>query len=53
MLNLDEKLKFTMDIGGSIICSLDLKMFIKNNRLETTAYSKPTDNHLSGSTILS
>ena len=46
MLNtLDEKLKVTMEIGGNI-CFLDLKISIKNNRLETTVYSKPTDSHL-------
>ena len=42
MLNtLDEKLKFTMEIGGNSIGFIDLKSFIQNNRLETTVYSKP------------
>ena len=46
MNTLDEKLKFTMEIGGDSICFLDLKISIKNNKLETTVYSKPTDSHL-------
>ena len=43
--NLDEKLKFTMEIGGNSICFLDLKISIQNNRLEIIVYSKPTDSH--------
>ena len=43
---LDEKLKFTMEVGGNSICFLDLKIYIQNNRLEATVYSKPTDSHL-------
>ena len=47
MLNtLDEKVKFTMDIGGNSICFLDLKISIQNNGLETTVYSKATDSNL-------
>ena len=47
MLNtLDEKLKFMIEIGGSRICFLYLKTFIEGNRLVTTKYSKPPDNHL-------
>ena len=44
--NLDEKLKFTMVIGGNSICFLHLKTSIQNNRLETTVYSKTTDSRL-------
>ena len=43
--NSDEKLKFTMEIGGNI-CFLDLRISIQNNCLETTVYIKPTDIHL-------
>ena len=43
---LDEKLKFTMEVGGNSICFLDLKIYIQHNRLETTVYSKPTGSHL-------
>ena len=47
MLNtLDQKLKFTMEIGGNIICFLDLRVSIQNNRLETPVNSKTTDSHL-------
>ena len=47
MLNiLDEKLKFMIEIGGSSICFPYLKTFIEGNRLVTTKYSKPPDNHL-------
>ena len=35
-----------MEIGGNSICFLDLKIYIQNNCLETTVYSKPTDSHL-------
>ena len=33
---LDEKLKFTMEVGGNSICFLNLKIYIQNNRLERT-----------------
>ena len=47
MLNtLNEKLKFTMEIGGNSMFFLDLKISIQNNRLETTVYSKSTESHL-------
>ena len=37
----------TQSLGWyAIICFLDLKICIKNSRLETTVYSKPTDSHL-------
>ena len=43
---MDEKLKLTMEIGGSSIFFLEVKIYIQNNRLETTVYGKPTDSHL-------
>ena len=47
MLNtLDEKLKFTMEIGGNSICLLDLRISIQNNCLERPVNSKTTDSHL-------
>ena len=47
MLNtLDEKLKFTMEIGGNNICLLDLRISIQNNCLERPVNSKTTDSHL-------
>ncbi|XP_077977051.1 uncharacterized protein LOC144442164 [Glandiceps talaboti] len=38
-------LQFTMEHSTSEIAFLDTKMFIKNNELHTTVYSKPTDKH--------
>ena len=46
MNSLDEKIKFTLEIGGDSLAFLDLKITIQNGRLETTVYSKPTDSHL-------
>ena len=43
---LDERLKFTMEIGGDTLAFLDLLISIIGNRLFTTVYSKPTDSHL-------
>ena len=44
--SLSRDLKFTMEIGGSELCFLDLKITLENNKLLTTVYSKPTDSHL-------
>ena len=43
---LDEDLKYTMEVGENVICLLDLKTAIDNNKMTTTVYSKPTDSHL-------
>ena len=43
---LDDKLKFTIEIGGDTLTFLDLKISIVDNQLFTTVYSKPTDSHL-------
>ena len=43
---LDPSLKFMVEIGGERLKCLDLLMSIRNGRLETTVYSKPTDGHL-------
>ena len=43
---LDDKLKFTMEIGGNTLEFLDLLITIVGNQLFTTVYSKPTDSHL-------
>ena len=43
---LDPYLKFTIEIGGLMICFLDLKIAIQEGRLISTVYSKPTDSHL-------
>ena len=43
---LDPYLKFTIEIGGLRINYLDLMIAIREGRLITTVYSKPTDSHL-------
>ena len=44
--SLNSNLKFTMEVGNETLCFLDLKISIRNNKLETSVYSKPTDSHL-------
>ena len=46
MNSLDDKLKFTLVVGGESLTFLDLLLRLINGRLETTVYSKPTDSHL-------
>ena len=43
---LDVYLKFTMEVGGLVLCVLDLRIAIHEGRLLTSVYSKPTDSHL-------
>ena len=42
----DAYLQFTVEIGGSSLHFLDLSINIRDNKLETSVYSKPTDPHL-------
>ena len=44
--SLDSNLQFTIEIGGSELCFLDLKLTSTDNKIQTTVYSKPTDSHL-------
>ena len=44
--SLDERLKFTIEVGGYVICFLDLRIGLFDGCLVTTVYSKPTDSHL-------
>ena len=44
--SLNKDLQYTMEIGGTQLCFLDVKLSIMNGRLETTVYSKPTNSHL-------
>ena len=46
MNSLDEKLKFTLEVGGLTLNFLDMNVSIIHGKLETTVYSKPTDSHL-------
>ena len=43
---LDPSLKFTVEIGGKLLKFLDLLIMLKNGKLSTSVYSKPTDGHL-------
>ena len=33
-------------MGGNELCFLDLKLTLKNNKIQITVYSKPTNTHL-------
>ena len=44
--SIDSNLQFTMEIGGTSLDFLDLRITIVDNKLQTTVYSKPTDSHL-------
>ena len=35
-----------MEIGGNELCFLDLKLTLKDNKIQSTVYSKPSDSHL-------
>ena len=44
--SIDSNLQFTMEVGGNESCFWDLKLALKDYKIQTTVYSKPTDNHL-------
>ena len=44
--SIDSNLQFAMEVGGIELCILDLKLTLKDNKIHTTVYSKPTDSHL-------
>ena len=44
--SIDSNLQLSMEIGGTSLDSLDLRITIVDNKLHTTVYSKPTDSHL-------
>ena len=44
--SIDSNLQFTIEVGGNKLCFLDLKLTLKDNKIHTTVYSKPTDRHL-------
>ena len=44
--SIDSNLQFTIEVGGNELCFLDLKLTLKDNKIHTTVYSKPTDSHL-------
>ena len=44
--SLDSNLQFTIEVDGNGLCFLDLTLTLKDNRILTTAYRRPTDTHL-------
>ena len=44
--SIDSNLQFTIEGGGNELCFLDLTLTLKDNKIHTTVYSKPTDSHL-------
>ena len=44
--SIDSNLQFTIEVGENELCFLDLKLTLKDNKIHTTDYSKPTDSHL-------
>ena len=44
--SIDSNLQFTIEVGGNELCFLDLKLTLKDNKIYTTVYSKPTYSHL-------
>ena len=39
-------LQFTIEVGRSELCFLDLKSTLKNNKIQPIVYSKPTNSNL-------
>ena len=46
IFQVNENLKFTVEIGGKLLRFLDLKITIDDKKLATSVYSKPTNSHL-------
>ena len=44
--SIDSNLQFTIEVGGNELWFLDLKLTLKDNKIHTTVYSKPTDSYL-------
>ena len=44
--SIDSNSQLTIEVGGSELCLLDLKLTLKDNKIQTTVYHKPTDSHL-------
>ena len=44
--SIDSNLWFTIEVGGNKLCVLDLNWTLRDNKIHTTVYSKPTDSHL-------
>ena len=44
--SVDSNLQFTLEFGGNKLCFLDLKLTLKDNKIHTTVYNKPSVSHL-------
>ena len=44
--SIDSNLQFTIEVGGIELYFLELKLTLKEKKIQTTLYSKPTDSHL-------
>ena len=44
--SIDSNLQFTIEVGGIELYFLDLKLTLKEKKIQTTLYSKPIDSHL-------
>ena len=44
--SIDSNLQFTIEVCGNELCFLYLKLTLKDYKIQTTVYSKPTDSHL-------
>ena len=44
--SIDSNLQFSIEVGRNELCFLDLKSTLKDNKIQTAVYSKPTDSHL-------
>ena len=44
--SIDSNLQLIIQVGGSELWLLDLKLTLKDNKIQTTVYRKPTDSHL-------
>ena len=40
------RLQFTKKVGGNELSFADLKLILKDNKIQTMVYSKPIDSHL-------
>ena len=43
---IDSNLQFIIEVGRNELCFLDLKLIFKDNKIQTTVCSKPTDSYL-------
>ena len=44
--SIDSNLQFTIEVDGNELCFLDLKITLRDNKIQTTVNSKPSYNHL-------